>query len=58
MHLRKSYCWPAAQQIVRVTRIIQHQKSGKISHEVVYGITSLGSQGADARALLEINRAH
>ena len=50
--------WPAARQIVRVTRSIQHQKSGKTSHEVVYGITSLSRAQAGAEALLEINRAH
>lgn len=55
---RQDGLWPAARQIVRVTRSIQHQKSGKTSHEVVYGITSLGRTEAGAETLLEINRAH
>lgn len=50
--------WPSAQQIRRVTRSIGHQKSGKTSHQVVYGITSLSREQAGAEALLEINRAH
>lgn len=45
-------------QAFRLERKVLHKKTGKQSHEVVYGMTSLPRLGADAQALLGLVRGH
>ena len=53
------YCeWPGMQQVFEVKRNIVIKKSGKHREEIVYGITSLGPERANAATLLEIVRRH
>jgi predicted transposase YbfD/YdcC len=53
------YCeWPGMQQVFEVKRNIVIKKSGKHREEIVYGITSLGPERADAKTLLAIVRRH
>ena len=50
--------WPYAGQVFKVELEFKQVNTGKLTWEVVYGITSLTPQEADAARLLEITRAH
>lgn len=50
--------WPGLQQVLRAQRRFVNTKTGVVTHEVRYGITSLTPQQADATALLEVWRGH
>jgi hypothetical protein len=47
--------WPRVRQVFRLVR--QRTAGGKTTEEVVYGITSLGREEADAARLLALSRA-
>jgi predicted transposase YbfD/YdcC len=48
--------WPGVAQVFCLTR--QVSRKGKHTFEVVYGITSLNREEADAARLLQLNRGH
>jgi predicted transposase YbfD/YdcC len=48
--------WPGVAQVFRLER--RRRVRGKMTAEVVYGITSLSSLAADAERLLEYTRGH
>jgi hypothetical protein len=50
--------FPNASQIFQIERVVYKQRSGKTTHETVYGITSLGPEKADSLKLLALNRGH
>ena len=50
--------WPYAEQVFKLVREFKQVNTGKMTREVVYGITSLTRREADAARLLEITRAH
>jgi predicted transposase YbfD/YdcC len=50
--------WPGAEQVFKLERWFTRTKDGQRMHEVVYGITSLTAQEADALRLLTIVRSH
>lgn len=50
--------WPYAEQVFCLDRRFVRVADGHVMHEVVYGITSLTVQEADAPRLLEIVRQH
>jgi len=50
--------FPYAAQVARIERITKVIKTGKTSIEVVYLITSLSPEKADAQRLLSLNRGH
>jgi predicted transposase YbfD/YdcC len=50
--------WPYAEQVFKLERAFKQMNTGKITHQVVYGITSLTAKQADAARLLEITRGH
>ncbi len=50
--------WPGIQQVFCLERVRTCKKTGDVSLEVVYGITSLGSDEATARRLLTFTRQH
>lgn len=50
--------WPYAEQVFKLERECKQVNTGKVTHEVVYGITSLTAQEAGAKRLLEITRSH
>jgi hypothetical protein len=50
--------FPFAAQLARVEREIEECKSGKISRETVYVVTSLTAEKADAGRLLALVRGH
>jgi len=50
--------FPHVGQVYLIEREATHKKTGKHSHELAYGITSRTPEQADAKRLLQINRAH
>lgn len=50
--------FPHVGQAFMIQREAYNKKSGKTSHETVYGVTSLSSRQADAAKVLQINRGH
>jgi predicted transposase YbfD/YdcC len=48
--------WPGVKQVFQLTR--RRTIKGKTTQEVVYGITSLSRNEADAQRLLELSREH
>ncbi len=50
--------WPYLGQVFQVVRDVRHLKSGKTSHEVMYGITSLPASTTSPQRLLNLNRRH
>jgi predicted transposase YbfD/YdcC len=53
------YCdWPGLAQVMQLERIITHKDTGKVTREVVYGITSLTPEQASASVLLNLWRQH
>ncbi len=50
--------WPFVQQVFRLERHITIQKTGKIRHEVVHGITSLSAEQAGPEQLLVMLRSY
>ncbi|MCX6028494.1 MAG: ISAs1 family transposase [Chloroflexi bacterium] len=50
--------WPGLQQVFQIERTITIKKTGLQRHEIVYGVTSLTPQQADAAHLLHLVRGH
>lgn len=50
--------WPYAEQVFKLERHFERIKDGKITQEVVYGVTSLTAQEAGPGRLLQIVRTH
>lgn len=50
--------WPYVEQVFKLEREFKQMNTGKVTHEVVYGITSLTVKEAGAARLLEITRSH
>jgi hypothetical protein len=50
--------FPHQRQVFRIERLSEELKSGKVRHEVVFGITSLAPELASPQRLLELNRGH
>lgn len=50
--------FPHAKQVFKVHRQVEYLKSGTAREEIVYGISSLSADRADAAQLLEYNRGH
>lgn len=50
--------WPGLAQVFQVTRRVVEARTGEVRHEVVYGLTSLPPERADAPALLRLLRGH
>jgi hypothetical protein len=50
--------WPYAEQVFKLEREFTPMNTGKLTHEVVYGVTRLTAQEAGAKRRLEITRSH
>lgn len=50
--------WPFLQQVFKLERFITISKTGKIRHEVVYGVTSLSAEQASSSQLLQMLRSY
>jgi len=50
--------WPGAAQVFKLERHFKRVRDGHVTHEVVYGITSLRPAVTDAAQLLQVIRSH
>jgi predicted transposase YbfD/YdcC len=50
--------WPYLSQVFQLVREVRYLKDGKITHEILYGITSLPKHTAAAQQLLTLRRKH
>ena len=50
--------FPHIQQVFRLQRVIQHQATGKLSYQVIFGITSLSREQCAPEKLLALVRSH
>jgi predicted transposase YbfD/YdcC len=50
--------WPGAEQVFKLERHSKCTCGGQVTHEVVYGITSLTAQEAGPKRLLQLIRSH
>ena len=50
--------WPGAEQVFKLERHFKRLRDGHVTHEVVYGITSLTLAEAGAAQLLQVIRSH
>lgn len=50
--------WEGIEQVFRLERTTEILKTGKIRHEVVYGLSSLSMRQAPPKRLLRLDRAH
>lgn len=50
--------FPHVGQVFRIERLVTHVATGKVTSEVVHGVTSLTPYKADAGRLLTLNRGH
>lgn len=50
--------WAGLRQVFRIERWRRNQRTGQREHRVVYGITSLAPEQADARRLAQLVRGH
>jgi predicted transposase YbfD/YdcC len=57
-HLNEYLDWTGLQQVFRLQRVVHHLRTGKLTYEVGFGITSLQPQQASPQALLDHIRQH
>jgi predicted transposase YbfD/YdcC len=50
--------WPHVGQVFRLQRVIQSKKTGKLTYEVVFGITSLTAETGSPQRLMQLIREH
>jgi len=50
--------WPFLQQVFKLERVITISKTGKMRHELVYGVTSLSAKQASPSQLLQMLRSY
>ncbi len=56
--LRGYLDWPGVAQVFKLERSFKRIRDGHLTHEVVYGITSLTAQAAGPKRLLQLLRCH
>lgn len=54
----KQIDWVSGRQVYRIERNVEHVRTGKKTHSVAYGITSLSATKAKPARLLKLNRDH
>lgn len=50
--------WPHLGQVFRLQRVVHHQKTGQITYQVVFGITSLAVEDCPPERLMQLVRQH
>lgn len=50
--------FPHVQQVFRLQRLIQHQQTGKLSYQVIFGISSLSLEQCPPESLMTYIRSH
>jgi predicted transposase YbfD/YdcC len=56
--LKEHLDWPGAEQVFKLERYFERTKERHVTHEVVYGITSLSPAKVTADELLQVARRH
>lgn len=56
--LNKYIDFPHVGQVFMIERHVLHKKSGSVSREIAYGVTSRTMDQANPRRILEVNRGH
>ena len=57
-HLNAYLDWPHLGQVFRLQRIVHHQKTGQLTYQVQFGITSLTAEACSPKRLLALIRDH
>lgn len=57
-HLKDYLHWSGLAQVFRLQRVVHHKQSGRLTYQVVFGITSLTPQEASPKRLLELTQQH
>jgi predicted transposase YbfD/YdcC len=50
--------WPHLGQVFRLQRVVQRQKTGKLTYAVVFGVTSLSPDACSPQRLMQLIRHH
>lgn len=50
--------WPHLGQVFRLQRVVQCQQSGKLTYQVVFGVTSLSADACPPQRLMALIRSH
>jgi len=50
--------WPGVEQVFQLERQVTNKKTGEVTTQIVYGMTSLSEEEADAKQLLAFVRQH
>lgn len=50
--------WPAVEQVFRLQRVVHHHATGKLTYDVVFGLTSLSQDSCSPSQLLHLIRQH
>jgi len=50
--------WPHLGQVFRLQRVVQHQKTGRLTYQVIFGITSLVTEVCSPERLMQLIRQH
>ncbi|MBL8155391.1 MAG: ISAs1 family transposase, partial [Anaerolineae bacterium] len=50
--------WPQLAQVFRLQRLVQHKRTGKLTYQVVFGVTSLSPERCSPQRLLGLIRDH
>jgi predicted transposase YbfD/YdcC len=50
--------WPHLGQVFRLQRVVHRQKTGKLTYQVVFGVTSLRLQDCSPQRLIQLIRQH
>lgn len=50
--------WPHLAQVFRLQRVVQNRKSGKLTYQVLFGITSLEAEACSPQRLMALIRTH
>ena len=50
--------WPHLGQVFRLQRVVQRQKTGRVTYQVVFGITSLSAEDCSPERLMKLIRQH
>jgi predicted transposase YbfD/YdcC len=50
--------WPHVAQVFRLQRLVHHRRTGKLTYQVVFGITSLTADACPPQRLMQLIRQH
>ena len=50
--------WPHLGQVFRLQRVVQRQKTGRITYQVIFGVTSLSAAECSPQRLMQLLRTH